>query len=117
MLIQNTLELIKRTPLVRLDKMSGNLFNLFGKLEYIQPGGSIKDRAAFQAVKDAYEAGNLKKGQPVIEMTSGNMGAGLAVVCKQFGNPFFAVMPVGNSKERIKILRALGAEVILNRSG
>src|SRR6185436_16112561 len=54
-----------------------------------------------------------KKGQYVVEMTSGNMGAGLAFVCKQFGNPFLAVMPKGNSPERLKILRAFGAEIFL----
>lgn len=113
MIKQNTLELIRNTPLVKLDKLTDNSFNLYGKLEYIQPGGSVKDRAAFQIIKDAYEANRLSKGQLVVEMTSGNMGAGLAVVCKQFGNPFIAVMSKGNSPERIKILKALGAEVKL----
>src|SRR5690554_270855 len=79
----------------------------------MQPGGSVKDRAAYQIIKDAYENKSLKKGQAVVEMTSGNMGAGLALVCKQFGNPFIAVMPSGNSPERLKILKALGAEVVL----
>jgi cysteine synthase len=113
MLINNTLQLIKNTPLILLDKISTVSINIFAKLEFMQPGGSIKDRAAFQSIKDAYEDGRLIKGRPVIEMTSGNMGAGLAVVCRQFGNPFIAVMPKGNSPERIKILKALGAEVIL----
>ena len=113
MIKQNTLDLIKHTPLVRLDRLTGNSFNLFGKLEYMQPGGSVKDRAALQIIKDAYQQKKLIKGQPVIEMTSGNMGSGLAVVCRQYGNPFIAVMPKGNSPERIKILKALGAEVIL----
>ena len=112
MINQNTLDLIRQTPLVRLDKLTNN-FNLFGKLEYVQPGGSVKDRAAFQIIEDAYAANKLSKGQVVVEMTSGNMGAGLAVVCKQFGNPFIAVMPKGNSPERIKILKALGANVVL----
>lgn len=113
MIRQGTLDLIKHTPLVRLDKFSGNTFSLFGKMEYNQPGGSVKDRAALQIIQDAFEKGCLTKGQLVVEMTSGNMGAGLAVVCGQFGNPFIAVMPKGNSPERIKILKALGAEVIL----
>ena len=110
---QNTLDLITNSPLVRLDKLTDYPFNLYGKLEYIQPGGSVKDRAALQIIKDAYETHRLSKGQLVVEMTSGNMGAGLAVVCKQFGNPFIAVMTKGNSPERIKILKALGAEVVL----
>ncbi len=107
------LELIGNTPLVRLDKLSGQGINLFGKLEYINPGGSVKDRAGLQIIIDAYESGRLVKGQMVVEMTSGNMGSGLAVVCGQFGNPFTAVMPAGNSHERVKLLKALGAEVVL----
>ena len=83
----------------------------------MQPGGSVKDRAAYQIIKDAYERGDLKKGQPVVEMTSGNMGAGMAIVCKQLGNPFIAVMSEGNSVERRKVLKALGAEVIHRERG
>ncbi len=98
---------------MRLDRISMGACNIFAKLEYMQPGGSIKDRAALQIIIDAYADGKLKKGQQVIEMTSGNMGAGLAVVCTQFGNPFTAVMPAGNSPERIRLLKALGAEVIV----
>jgi cysteine synthase A len=113
MIKQNAIDLINQTPLVKLDKLSGALFNLFGKLEHIQPGGSIKDRAALQIVRDAYQSGNLIAGQLVVEMTSGNMGSGMAVVCEQFGNPFIAVMPKGNSPERIKLIKALGGEVIL----
>ena len=75
----------------------------------------MKDRAAYQIILDAYEAGTLIKGQTVVEMTSGNMGAGLALVCRQFGNPFIAVMSEGNSPARRKILDAFGAEVILTR--
>lgn len=106
-------ELIGNTPLVRLDKLSGRKLNLFAKLEYINPGGSVKDRAALQIIIDAYESGQLVKGQMVVEMTSGNMGSGLAFVCMQFGNPFTAVMPAGNSMERVKLLKAFGAEVVL----
>jgi cysteine synthase len=113
MIRQNTLELIRQTPLVKLDHLSGNMLNLFGKLEFMQPGGSVKDRAAYQIIQDAYEKKKLAKGQLVVEMTSGNMGAGLAVVCKQFGNPFLAVMSKGNSPERMKIIKALGADVLL----
>jgi len=112
--MKTTLDLINNTPLVYLDKISAGLKGqIFGKLEFVQPGGSVKDRSAYQIIKDAYADNTLKKGQAVVEMTSGNMGAGLAMVCKQLGNPFIAVMPSGNSPERLKILRALGAEVIL----
>jgi len=113
MLKRSTISLIGNTPLVRLDKLSGGDFNIFCKLEYMQPGGSIKDRAALRIIEDAYSSGKLREGQLVVEMTSGNMGSGLAVVCRHFGNPFTAVMSAGNSKERIKILKALGAEVVL----
>jgi cysteine synthase A len=114
MIKQNTLELINNTPLVKLDKLETGLV-IYAKLELMQPGGSVKDRAAFQIIKDAYSNGALKKGQLVVEMTSGNMGAGLAVVCKQFGNPFLAVMSDGNSPERVKVLKALGADVLLTK--
>jgi len=113
MIKQDTLQLISKTPLVKLNRLSNNYLNIYGKLEFMQPGGSIKDRAAYQIIKDAYESKELEKGQLVVEMTSGNMGAGLAVVCRQFGNPFLAVMSKGNSPERIRIIKALGAEVLL----
>jgi cysteine synthase A len=109
----STLDLITKTPLLHLDKITNGIGKIYAKLEFLQPGGSLKDRVAFQIIKDAYGSNQLKKGQPVIEMTSGNMGAGLAVVCKQFGNPFIAVMSKGNSPERKKILKALGTEIIL----
>ena len=109
----STLDLITKTPLLHLDKITNGIGKIYAKLEYLQPGGSLKDRVAFQIIKDAYSSNQLKKGQLVIEMTSGNMGAGLAVVCKQFGNPFIAVMSKGNSPERRKILKALGSEIIL----
>ena len=113
MIKKNTLDLIGNTPIVKLDKLHNFGVNIYGKLEYLQPGGSVKDRAALQIITDAYDQDKLRAGQVVVEMTSGNMGAGLAVVCRQFGNPFVAVMPKGNSSERIKILKALGAEVLL----
>ncbi len=112
-MVRSTLDLIKQTPLVRLDKLTELPVLLLGKLEYMQPGGSVKDRAALQIMIDAYVNGSVIKGQTVVEMTSGNMGAGLAVVCRQFGNPFIAVVPSGNSPERAKLLRALGAEVVI----
>lgn len=113
MIINNTLELITKTPLIYLDRLSECNTKIYGKLEYLQPGGSVKDRPAYQIIKDAYKNKKLKQGQTVVEMTSGNTGAGLAVVCKQYRNPFIAVMPKGNSPERLKILKALGAEIIL----
>jgi cysteine synthase len=109
-----TLELITKTPLLQLNKIDeGSKGKIFGKLEFLQPGGSVKDRAALQIIQDAYNSKRLTQGQTVVEMTSGNMGAGLALVCKQFGNTFVAVMSKGNSPERRRILKALGAEIVL----
>lgn len=113
MKIESTLDLITNTPLLYLDKISNGNGKIYGKLEYIQPGGSVKDRAARQIIQDAYNSNQLKKGQYVVEMTSGNMGAGLAVACRQFGNPLILTMSKGNSPERLKILKALGAQVVL----
>ena len=115
MIKQNIIALIHNTPLINLSGLTKGDYNLYAKQEYMQPSGSIKDRAALQTIQDAYKEKRLKKGQPVVEMTSGNMGAGLAVVCKQYGNPFTAVMSEGNSKERRKILKALGAEIVLTK--
>ena len=75
--------------------------------------GSLKDRAALRIIQDARASDKLQPNQPVIEMTSGNMGAGLAVVCNAMNHPFIATMSIGNSPERRKILEALGAQVIL----
>jgi len=112
MIFQSITGLINNTPLIELRKIYKGKGKLFAKMEHIQPGGSVKDRAALQIIKDAYLNGRLVKNQPVIEQTSGNMGAGLAVVCLAFDNPFTAVLSIGNSPERVKILKALGAEVI-----
>jgi cysteine synthase A len=112
----STLNLIHNTSLIFLDKISATLpGKIYAKAEYLQPGGSVKDRAAYQIILDAYENGSLKRGQMVVEMTSGNMGAGLALVCRQFGNPFVAVMSEGNSQERRRILNAFGAEIVLTK--
>jgi cysteine synthase A len=113
MSLQNITEQINNTPLIELRKIYKGKGHLYAKMEHIQPGGSVKDRVALQIIGDAYSDGRLFKGRPVIEMTSGNMGAGLAVVCGAYGNPFTAVMSMGNSPERVKILKALGANVIL----
>ena len=86
---------------------------IVAKAEYLQPGGSVKDRAALFAIVRARERGALRTGQTVVEMTSGNMGAGLAVVCGALGHPFVAVMSAGNSAERATMMRGLGAEVAL----
>ena len=103
--------LIGGTPLVELARIAGGRGRLLAKVEFLQPGGSVKDRAARAAIEAALADGRLVPGQPVVEMTSGNMGAGLAVVCAALGHPFHAFMSTGNSIERVRMLEALGALV------
>jgi len=110
---KSVIDSICNTPLIELKRTWQGNGRLFAKMEHIQPGGSVKDRVALKMITDAYQTGKLIKHQPVVEMTSGNMGAGLAVVCGAWQNPFIAVMSKGNSPERVRILKALGAEVVL----
>src|SRR5689334_25119614 len=86
---------------------------LLAKLEYLNPGHSKKDRIARQMIEDAEADGALSAGQTVVELTSGNTGTGLAIVCAVKGYRFVAVMSRGNSEERARMMRALGAEVVL----
>lgn len=111
--VGSALNLIGQTPLIELKTCSVGGGRLFAKAELLQPGGSVKDRAARTIIERAYALGQLVQGTPVVEMTSGNMGAGLAVVCGILGNPFTAVMSEGNSPARARMLRGLGAEVVL----
>jgi len=113
-LIPSAIEAIGSTPLVELGRITQNLDGrLLAKLDYLNPGLSKKDRIARQIIEDAEEAGALKPGQAVVELTSGNTGTGLAIVCGIKGYPFVAVMSKGNSIERARMMSALGAEVIL----
>lgn len=105
---------IGRTPLVALDRLTADMDGrILAKLEYLNPGYSKKDRAALEIIEQAESNGELSPGQTVVELTSGNMGTGLAMVCAVRGYPFVAVMSRGNSSERTRMMRALGAEVIL----
>jgi cysteine synthase len=113
-LSQSVVDVIGATPLVELSRFTrGMSGRLLAKLEYLNPGGSKKDRIARQMIEDAEVDGTLKPHQSVVEMTSGNTGTGLAVVCAVKGYPFIAVMSKGNSMERVRMMRAFGAEVIL----
>lgn len=105
------LDTVGNTPLVKVAEINGN--TLFGKLEYFNPTGSVKDRAALYIVRGAIERGELKDGGAIIEATSGNTGIGLALVGKSLGYPVVIVMPENMSKERIALMRGLGAEVVL----
>ncbi|MEM0954582.1 MAG: cysteine synthase family protein [Pseudomonadota bacterium] len=113
-LLPDISHVIGNTPLVCLDRLTAGLEGrIVAKLEYLNPGFSKKDRPALQIIKEAEQAGHLMPGQTVVELTSGNMGTGLAIVCGVRGYPFVAVMSEGNSEERARMMRALGAEVIL----
>jgi cysteine synthase len=110
----SVLDAIGGTPLVELSRVTQHLDGrVLAKLEYLNPGGSKKDRIALRLIEDAEARGALRPGQPVVELTSGNTGTGLAIVCAVKGYPFVAVMSAGNSEERSQMMRALGAEVIL----
>lgn len=107
------LDLIGNTPLIALDRVYRGPGRILAKAEFMQPGGSVKDRAARAIVLAARGDGRLAPGAPVVEMTSGNMGAGLAVACAALGHPLVVTMSVGNSAQRARMLEALGAEVVL----
>lgn len=109
----NVLETIGNTPLVRINKLAPDHVNLFVKLEYFNPMGSVKDRMALAIIEEAERSGALKPGQTVIEATSGNTGIGLAMVCAQKGYPLVVTMMESASIERRKLLRFLGARVVL----
>jgi cysteine synthase A len=110
---ENILETIGNTPLVRLNKLAPQGVNVFVKVESFNPLGSVKDRMARAIIEDAERTGALKPGQTVIEATSGNTGIGLAMVCAQKGYPLAVVMAESFSLERRKLLRFLGARVVL----
>ena len=105
---------IGQTPLVELSRITANIDGrILSKLEYLNPGFSKKDRAALRIIEEAEESGDLQPGQTVLELTSGNMGTGLAIVCAVKSYPFIAVMSKGNSPERARMMKAFGAEVVL----
>ena len=111
---RSAVEAIGKTPLVVLERMCADLPGLvLAKLESFSPGGSVKDRVARGMVEAAERSGALKPGGVIVETTSGNTGIGLAIVAAVRGYRFLAVMSEGNSPERRRMLRALGAEVVL----
>ena len=110
---QNILETIGNTPVVRLNKLAPAGVNVYVKVEAFNPMGSVKDRMALAVIEDAERSGALKPGQTVIEATSGNTGIGLAMVCAQKGYPLVVTMAESFSVERRKLLRFLGAKVVL----
>jgi cysteine synthase A len=113
MIYDNILGTIGRTPIVRLQRLAPSGVTVYVKCEFFNPGASVKDRLAIAIIEDAEARGTLKPGQTVIEATSGNTGIALAMVCAAKGYPFVATMVETFSVERRKIMRMLGARVIL----
>jgi cysteine synthase len=110
----SVLETIGRTPLVALERLCAGLPGLvLAKLEAMNPGESVKDRVALRMVQEAEAAGHLRPGMSIVEVTSGNTGAGLAIAAGVHGYRFYAVMSEGNSAERRRTLQALGATLVL----
>ena len=113
MIYQNILETTGRTPIVRINRLAPRGVDMYVKVEAFNPMSSVKDRLAVGIILDAEAKGTLKPGQTVVEATSGNTGIALAMVCAAKGYPFVAFMSDSFSVERRKLMRALGAKVIL----
>lgn len=113
MIYDSILGTIGRTPIVRINRLAPAHVTVYAKCEFFNPLSSVKDRLAIAIIEDAERRGTLKPGQTVVEATSGNTGIALAMVCAAKGYPFVAVMVETFSVERRKIMRALGAKVIL----
>ena len=114
--ITSITQAIGNTPLLRLDRLRTHLGyegHIYAKLEHMNPTSSKKDRIALGMIEIAEQKGLLKPGQPVLEMTSGNTGTAVAMVSSAKGYPFICVMSKGNSVERVRMIKALGGDVIL----
>src|SRR6201992_1223334 len=107
------LETVGNTPVVRINHLAPEGVNLFVKIEAFNPLGSVKDRLALGVIEDAERRGALKPGQTVVEATSGNTGIGLAMVCAAKGYPLVVTMAETFSVERRRLMRFLGAKVVL----
>src|SRR3974390_3740896 len=110
---ENILATVGNTPVVKIGRLAPPGVNLFVKIEAFNPLGSVKDRLALGVIEDAERRGTLKPGQTVIEATSGNNGIGLAMVCAQKSYPLVVTMAETLSVERRKLMRFLGAKVVL----
>ena len=112
-LYNNILETVGNTPIVRINKLAPGHVNLYAKIEAFNPMGSVKDRLALNVIEEAEKSGELKPGQTIVEATSGNTGIGLAMVCAQKGYPLVITMAESFSVERRRLMRFLGAKVVL----
>jgi len=110
---KSILETVGHTPIVRINRLAPRNVNIWVKVEAFNPLGSVKDRLALGVIEAAEKSGELKPGQTVVEMTSGNTGIGLAMVCAAKGYPLVLLMPESFSIERRKLMRFLGAKVVL----
>src|SRR6201990_1075002 len=110
---QNILETVGNTPVVKINRLAPKGVNLYVKVEAFNPLGSVKDRLALGVIEAAEKSGELKPGQTVVEATSGNTGIGLAMVCAAKGYPLVVTMAESFSVERRRLMRFLGAKVIL----
>ncbi len=110
---QSILETVGHTPVVRINRLAPDGVNLYVKIEAFNPLGSVKDRLALAVVEAAERSGELKPGQTVVEATSGNTGIGLAMVCAAKGYPLVITMAESFSIERRRLMRFLGAKVVL----
>ncbi len=113
MIYDNILGTIGRTPIVKIQRLAPKNVTMYVKCEFFNPLSSVKDRLAIAIIDDAEKTGALKPGQTVVEATSGNTGIALAMVCAAKGYPFVAIMAESFSVERRKVMRMLGAKVIL----
>ncbi|MDG2070951.1 MAG: cysteine synthase A [Pseudomonadales bacterium] len=113
MIYENVLQTIGNTPVVRINKLGPANQNIYAKLEAFNPLASVKDRLAIAIIEDAEKRGTIDPGQTVVEATSGNTGIALAMVCAVKGYPFVATMAESFSIERRKIMKALGARLVL----
>jgi len=113
MIYDSILDTIGRTPVVRINRLAPKGIDMFVKIEAFNPLGSVKDRLAIGIIEDAERRGELQPGQTVVEATSGNTGIALAMVCAAKGYPFVSVMAESFSVERRKLMKFLGAKVIL----
>src|SRR6266581_5361961 len=109
----NILETVGKTPVVKINNAAPKNINLYVKIEAFNPLGSVKDRLALGVIEDAERRGELKPGQTVVEATSGNTGIGLAMVCAAKGYPLVVTMAEPFSVERRRLMRFLGAKVVI----
>lgn len=112
-IVSSAVDLIGNTPLLALDRIWPGPGRILAKCEFMNPGASIKDRSSLSMIVKARESGALAEGSPVVEVTSGNQGCGLALVCAVLGHPITITMSKGNSPQRAVMMSALGADVRL----